>query len=154
MKAVSSFLKSSVSILNFLSRACWTVWDLSSSLYYFRVLSLPAIFALTYSGVSRLDRNSCSYYLSSAANTAASLPLRALRSVAALFFISAILSLIIFLVMIWSVLISHFAFNYKFLSPLIAFWRAASLPSSSLLAEMCASSLNFCETDIFCNFKN
>ena len=62
MKLVSSLLRSSVSILNFLSRACWTDYCLSASRWSLSVSSLYYILALTCSGVSRLAMNSCSYY--------------------------------------------------------------------------------------------
>ena len=121
MNWVSSFLRSSVSILNFLSRACWTCYCLSASLWTLISLSLSAILALTYSGVSKLSWNSFSYILSSWARRAANLYFLAFKSVACLLLISWILFLTIWFLIKLSDLASHLALRNTFLSPLMAF---------------------------------
>ena len=126
MNWVSSFLRSSVSILNFLSRACCTCYCLSSSLWTLISPSLSAILALTYSGVSKLSWNSFSYMASSWARRAANLYLRAFKSVACLLLISVILFLTIWFLIKLSDLASHLALRNTFLSPLMAFFNEAS----------------------------
>ncbi len=111
MNYVSSFLNSSVSILNFLSSAYYTYDIFSYSLCPFSLASLYAILALTYSGVSRRSMNSFSYYLSSNANNYANLALLVCKSVAALFFISEIRYVTRFYFITLSVFISHLALN-------------------------------------------
>lgn len=122
MKWVSSLLRSSVSILNFLSRAYCTHYCLSSSLWALISPSLSAILALTCSGVSKLSWNSFSYIASSAARSAANLYFLAFKSVACLLDISEILFLTICFLMMLSDLDSHLALRYTFLSPLIRFY--------------------------------
>ena len=117
---VSSFLSSSVSILNFLSRACWTVCYLSCSLCSLRVASLSAIFYLTCSGVSSDCKNSYSYCLSSYYKRSASFSRLASKSVAFLFLISSTAFLIMFLLILLSVFSSHWAFRLRLRSPLRA----------------------------------
>jgi len=133
MNWVSSLLRSSVSILNFLSMACWTTYCLSSSLWALISPSLSAILALTCSGVSKLSWNSFSYMASSCARRTANLYLRPFKSDCCLLLISDILFFTIWFLIKLSDLASHLALRNTFLSPLIAFFNEASLNSASLL---------------------
>ena len=155
MNWVSSWRSSSVSILNFLSKA-WLTWlAYSASLLVLRSLSLWAMRSLTCSGVSRLAMNSCSYCLSSAERRAAKLALRYCKFDSFLFMRSFILSLAVFLIILLSLFASHLAFSNMNLLALMALWRVASLYnirvgiltySIARLAMMWASDLNLCDT--------